>query len=104
LSIEEEALAAGRNARAISITEKRTLTDEERLLVRKILACAARMQGRFGKGLLASTLRGSRARNVAQMGLDRLSTYGILSDMTHDGRRLPDSLDYAARHGGHARA
>ena len=42
------------------------------------------MQGRFGKGMLASTLRGSRARNVLQAGLDQLSTYGILNDMTQD--------------------
>ena len=71
-------------AAEINITEARPLTDEERLLVRKILACAARMQGRFGKGMLASTLRGSRAKNVIQAGLDQLSTYGILDDMTQD--------------------
>jgi superfamily II DNA helicase RecQ len=70
--------------REISVTQARPLTNEESLLVRKILACAARMQGRFGKGLLASTLRGSRARNVIQAGLDELSTYGILDDMTQD--------------------
>jgi ATP-dependent DNA helicase RecQ len=69
---------------SVSINEARALTDTESLRVRKILACAARMQGRFGKGLLASTLRGSRARNVTQAGLERLSTYGILSDMTQD--------------------
>jgi ATP-dependent DNA helicase RecQ len=68
----------------INITSARPLTDEERLLVRKILACAARMQGRFGKGMLASTLRGSRAKTVIQAGLDQLSTYGILDDMTQD--------------------
>jgi ATP-dependent DNA helicase RecQ len=68
----------------ISVTQARALTEEESLLVRKILACAARMQGRFGKGLLAATLRGSRARNVLDAGLDRLSTYGILDDMTQD--------------------
>jgi ATP-dependent DNA helicase RecQ len=68
----------------ISVTQARSLTEEEFLLVRKILACAARMQGRFGKGLLAATLRGSRARNVMDAGLDRLSTYGILDDMTQD--------------------
>ena len=85
---------------------------EESLLVRKILACAARMQGRFGKGMLASTLRGSRARNVLQAGLDQLSTYGILDDMTQDelmiyidalvagrclqchGRRISDRLSF----------
>jgi uncharacterized protein YpbB len=74
----------GVQAQAISITQARTLTDEERLLVRKILACAARMNGRFGKNMLAATLRGSRAKTIAQAGLDRLTTYGILSDMTQD--------------------
>ena len=77
--------------REISVTQARSLTLEEGLLVRKILACAARMQGRFGKGLLASTLRGSRARNVLQAGLDELSTYGILDDMTQD--ELMDYID-----------
>jgi RecQ family ATP-dependent DNA helicase len=71
-------------AQEINITEARPLTEEERLLVRKILACAARMQGRFGKAMLASTLSGSRAKNVIQAGLDQLSTYGILDDMTQD--------------------
>jgi ATP-dependent DNA helicase RecQ len=81
----EESVALTTNeSSAINITQARTLTDEESLLVRKILACAARMQGRFGKAMLASTLRGSRAKNIAQAGLDRLSTYGILSDMTQD--------------------
>jgi ATP-dependent DNA helicase RecQ len=69
---------------AIDILERRSLTPEENLLVRKVLACAARMRGRFGKGMLASTLRGSRARNVIQAGLDQLSTYAILDDMTQD--------------------
>ncbi|HEX8491963.1 MAG TPA: RecQ family ATP-dependent DNA helicase [Pyrinomonadaceae bacterium] len=73
-----------KQAQVISITQARPLTEEERLLVRKILACAARMNGRFGKNMLAATLRGSRARNVTQAGLDGLSTYGILSDMTQD--------------------
>jgi uncharacterized protein YpbB len=52
--------------------------------VRKILACAARMNGRFGKGMLASTLRGSRSAKLAQAGLDRLSTFGLLSGMTQE--------------------
>jgi ATP-dependent DNA helicase RecQ len=77
-------LAAAADRREFSVTQARALTDEESLLVRKILACAARMQGRFGKGLLASTLRGSRARNVLQAGLHELSTYGILDDMTQE--------------------
>jgi ATP-dependent DNA helicase RecQ len=69
---------------SINVRAARALTDEERLLVRKILACAARMNGRFGKNMLAATLRGSRAKNVSQAGLDKLTTYGILSDMTQE--------------------
>ncbi|HVF49683.1 MAG TPA: RecQ family ATP-dependent DNA helicase [Pyrinomonadaceae bacterium] len=80
---ESDASIAG-SAETVEITEARTLNEAEALRVRKILACAARMQGRFGKGLLASTLRGSRAKNVSQAGLERLSTYGILSDMTQE--------------------
>jgi RecQ family ATP-dependent DNA helicase len=69
---------------SIAVTEPRELSEDERLTVRKILACAARMGGRFGKGMLASALRGSRSAKLSQMGLDRLSTYGILSGMTQD--------------------
>ncbi|MDX6693031.1 MAG: ATP-dependent helicase RecQ [Blastocatellia bacterium] len=71
-------------AQSINITQARSLTEEERLLARKILACAARMNGRFGKNMLAATLRGSRAKNITQASLDKLSTYAILSDMTQD--------------------
>ena len=76
--------ARAQHAQSINITQARPLTEEERLLARKILACAARMNGRFGKNLLAATLRGSRAKNITQAGLDKLSTYAILSDMTQD--------------------
>jgi superfamily II DNA helicase RecQ len=40
--------------------------------------------GRFGKGILAATLRGSRSAKISQAKLDQLSTYGILSNMTQD--------------------
>jgi RecQ family ATP-dependent DNA helicase len=79
-----EAVQDETEAGPVGVTQARTLTAEESLLVRKILACAARMQGRFGKGLLAATLRGSRAKNIIQAGLDQLSTYGLLDDMTQD--------------------
>lgn len=69
---------------AFSVNERRELTSEENLLVRKILACAARMKGRFGKNVLVFTLKGSRAKNVIQAGLDKLSTYGILAGMPKD--------------------
>jgi len=68
----------------IAVTELRELTADESLTVRKILACATRMGGRFGKGMLASVLRGSRSAKLAQTGLDQLSTYGILAGLTQD--------------------
>ncbi|MCA1592461.1 MAG: RecQ family ATP-dependent DNA helicase [Acidobacteria bacterium] len=68
----------------IGITEARELSEDESLRVRKVLACTARMGGRFGKGLLAATLRGSRSAKITQAGLGQLSTYGIMGDMTQD--------------------
>jgi ATP-dependent DNA helicase RecQ len=62
----------------------RDLNDNETLRVRKILACASRMKGRFGKTVLAATLRGSAAKNVMQAHLNELSTYGLLNDMRQE--------------------
>src|SRR5215213_5325811 len=62
----------------------RTLTADELLRVRKILACAKRMNGRYGKKLLISTLRGSAAKQVMTARLNELSTYGLLRDMAND--------------------
>ena len=64
--------------------EPRIPTDDELLRVRKILACAKRMNGRFGKKLLAGTLRGSAAKQIVKSHLHELSTYGLLRDMAHD--------------------
>jgi ATP-dependent DNA helicase RecQ len=69
-------------------SEPRSLTDDELLRVRKILACAKRMNGRFGKKMLASTLRGSASKQVMNAGLNELSTYGLLKDMLHDDIQL----------------
>ena len=62
----------------------RALTDDELLRVRKILACAKRMNGRFGKKLLVGTLRGSAAKQIMKARLNELSTYGLLRDMSHE--------------------
>ena len=75
---------AGRNRAVFHDSPPRALTVEETLRVRKILAGAKRMKGRFGKTVLAATLRGSAARNVMQSHLNELSTYGLLKDMRQD--------------------
>ncbi len=52
--------------------------EAEWLLIQKILSCIARMQGRYGKAKVIQVLMGSRAREIRDTHLVRLSTYGIL--------------------------
>src|SRR5712691_4017985 len=75
----------------------RALTEDETMRVRKILACATRMRGRFGKHLLAATLRGSAQKNLMQARLNELSTYGLLRDMRQDDILLYIDALLAAR-------
>jgi RecQ family ATP-dependent DNA helicase len=81
---EAESFGGTGSNSVVQIREARALGQDETLCVRKILACAARMEGRYGKAILAATLRGSRSAKISQFGLERLSTYGILSNMTQD--------------------
>jgi ATP-dependent DNA helicase RecQ len=74
---------------AAGVTEPEThagrgLNPAETVVVRKILSCVARLNGRFGKGTVAAVLRGSRSTPVTEHHLDRLSTYGLLKELTHD--------------------
>ena len=62
----------------------RRLNPAETLVVRKILSCVARLNGRFGKGTVAAVLRGSSSKQVVEHHLDQLSTYGLLKEMTQD--------------------
>jgi ATP-dependent DNA helicase RecQ len=66
------------------IAAPRPSTEDETTLIRKILACAARMEGRFGKNMLAAVLRGAKEKKLLQAGLNALSTYGILAGRTQD--------------------
>ena len=62
----------------------RSLNPAETIVVRKILSCVARLNGRFGKGTVAAVLRGSTSKQVKEHQLDRLSTYGLLKELTQD--------------------
>jgi superfamily II DNA helicase RecQ len=62
----------------------RSLNDAETIVVKKVLSCVARMNGRFGKGTIASVLRGSRSKQVIEHHLDKISTYGLLRVMTQE--------------------
>ena len=62
----------------------RALNSEEVTVVRKILSCVARLNGRFGKGTVAAVLRGSSSKQVISHHLDQLSTYGLLKQLSRD--------------------
>src|ERR1044072_4317098 len=75
----------------------RNISDDELLRVRKILACAKRRNGRFGKKVLVGTLRGSAAKQILTAHLNELSTYGLLRDMAADELEIYIDALVAAR-------
>jgi ATP-dependent DNA helicase RecQ len=60
----------------------RALSEEETLIVRKLLSCVARMKGKYGRMRVAQVLTGSKVEALEDLGLNRLSTYGILRELT----------------------
>lgn len=48
----------------------------------KILSCIYRMKENYGVTMVASVLNGSRSKKVLELGFDKLSTYGIMSNYT----------------------
>lgn len=46
----------------------------------KILSCIARMQQRYGAGMVVDVLRGKQSARIVEQGFDELSTYGIMQD------------------------
>ena len=57
----------------------------------KILSCVKRMGERYGKQLVADTLKGKVTGKAKDWGLERLSTYGILETLTK--KRILELLD-----------
>jgi ATP-dependent DNA helicase RecQ len=56
----------------------------EWVLIQKILSCIARMQGRYGRAKVVQVLMGSRAKDIRETPLARLSTYGILKGISKE--------------------
>jgi ATP-dependent DNA helicase RecQ len=54
------------------------LSDEEHLMVRKVLSCIARVDGRYGRKRIALCLMGSDTREVVDANLHQLSTFGAV--------------------------
>ena len=48
----------------------------------KILSCIYRVRERFGITVIVQVLRGSKSKRILNLGLDKLSTYGIMKEYT----------------------
>jgi len=58
----------------------------------KILSCVVRMNERYGSRLLTDVLRGNQNGRILELDFDKLSTFGICSDMPV--RQLRGIIDY----------
>ncbi|NMB42101.1 MAG: DNA helicase RecQ [Firmicutes bacterium] len=52
------------------------------LEAQKILSCVVRVKGRYGAGLVAEILKGSKNKRLLRLRFDKLSTYGLMSEYT----------------------
>lgn len=68
--------------------EKIDITEEAQM----ILSCVKRMDERFGVGITAKVLRGSKDKKIRSFRLDKISTYGILSAYTE--RELNERINF----------
>jgi ATP-dependent DNA helicase RecQ len=72
------------NCRAHGGAPHRLPNEQETIAIQKALSCVARLNGRFGRGRIVKVLVGSRAKDILDFGLDRISTYGLLADYGED--------------------
>lgn len=63
----------------------------------KILSCVKRMEERFGTGMVVDVLKGSRNERLMRAGLQRLSTYGIMQDVSN--KRIREIIQFLSFHG-----
>ncbi len=56
-------------------------TEEQWVVIQKVLSCVVRMKGRFGAMRIAQVLHGDRDETVTRHALDELSTFGLLGDL-----------------------
>lgn len=58
--------------------ERHPPTEDQWIVIQKVLSCIVRMRGRFGVKRVIQVLQGSHSKAVIDRGLHSLSTYGLL--------------------------
>ncbi|AXI10695.1 DNA helicase RecQ [Oceanobacillus zhaokaii] len=71
-------MTCGRCSNCVELKEKEDITEEAQM----ILSCVKRMGERFGVGMTAKVLKGSRDKKLKEFRLDQIKTYGIMSAYT----------------------
>jgi len=91
--------AAARDASRATLPrcEPRRLTEDEEIIVQKVLSAVARARGRLSVRRIARVLRGSRSKEVVRDPLVESKSYGILSSMSETD--LVGLLDALGRDG-----
>lgn len=64
--------------------------DETTLVIRKILSAIARLNGKFGTGMVADVLIGTTSERITKFGIDKQSTFGLLA--AHSANRVKDMI------------
>jgi len=70
--------SCGRCSNCVERHEKIDITEEAQM----ILSCVKRMGERYGVGMTAKVLKGSKDKKIRDFRLDKITTYGILSAYT----------------------
>lgn len=64
---------------------------------KKIISCISRMNERFGIKLVIDTLRGSKVEKIVKYGLNKLSTYNIMAEVSE--KRLREIINFLVLNG-----
>jgi ATP-dependent DNA helicase RecQ len=79
-----QARALDQVEREIESSRAKSLSEDDVIVVKKVLSCVARLKGKYGKGAVTAVLRGSSSKQVLDNNLHKLSTYGLLRYMSQE--------------------
>ncbi len=85
---EKSSTYCGNCSHCLSNFETVDITED----AQKILSCIAKTGQHFGKKMIIDILRGSKNARLLSFGLDRQSTYGLMSEQTE--KRVRDIVDH----------
>lgn len=89
----QESQPCGRCSNCLDNRSKVEITKEAQM----VLSCVKRMDERFGKGLVAKVLTGSKDQKIDQFGFEQLSTYGLMKGYSQ--KEVTSLIDFLTAEG-----